>query len=129
MQATENPNHTSQGFRLNLQTWPAASDWPEWTNRYQREKWEKKGLILWDGEIQHVTRLSGQQALGLLDQLRRAADWQAQGCVVGELAWQLSSTTLRIRENLYSRTQLTWLQSKHRCFSISWWVKKNGYSS
>ena len=90
MQATENPNHTSQGFRLNLQTWPAASDWPEWTNRYQREKWEKKGLILWDGEIQHVTRLSGQQALGLLDQLRRAADWQAQGCVVGELAWQLS---------------------------------------
>ncbi len=90
MQATENPNHTSQGFRLNLQTWPAASDWPEWTNRYQREKWEKKGLILWDGEIQQVTRLSGQQALGLLDQLRRAADWQAQGCVVGEPAWQLS---------------------------------------
>lgn len=89
MQETKNSNYTRQGFHLNWQTWPAASDWPEWANRYQREKWEKQGLILWDEETQQVTRLSGQQALSLLDQLSHASDWQEQGCVVGEPSWRI----------------------------------------
>lgn len=89
MQATKNSNCPRQGFRLNWQTWPKASDWPEWANPYQREKWEKKGLLLWDEETQQVTNLNGQQALDILDQFRHASDWWEEGCIVGEPAWSI----------------------------------------
>jgi hypothetical protein len=90
MQATEDPNHTSLGIHLNSQTWPLTRNWPEWANRAQREKWKEKGLILWDDDARQVNRLSGRQALSLLDHLRTASEWKDQGCTVGEPAWRLS---------------------------------------
>jgi hypothetical protein len=90
MQSKPDQNNDSWGMVLSQRSWQQAKDWLTWTNLNQREKWEKAGLVIWDADVQQVTRLSGGQSLGLLESLRNSTEWRQQGCVVGEPAWRIS---------------------------------------
>jgi hypothetical protein len=77
-------------LHLNTGAWTRDKDWPDWTTRYQREKWRGKGLILWDSETKTVARLQGRHGLALLGHFREHHEWEQEGCAVGEPAWLLS---------------------------------------
>jgi hypothetical protein len=51
-----------------------------------RDKWTKRGLILWNHEAELITRLTARQALQALDYPRTNDDWEQDGVVVGEPA-------------------------------------------
>jgi hypothetical protein len=80
----------SWGIRINRRGVYRAKDCPRWANPLQREKWGKRGIILWDYESHQVTRLSATQALKVLNYLCSNDDWKHQGVIVGESATRLS---------------------------------------
>jgi hypothetical protein len=87
---TTDSQNKEWGLQLNTGAWTRDKNWPDWTTRYQREKWREKGLILWDSETKTVTHLKGRHALALLAHFREHHDWEQEGCAVGEPAWLLS---------------------------------------
>ena len=78
----------SKGMRVNSR-WLGVQDYSAWATPWQREKWTKQGLILWDSEACRVTRLSATQAVHVLDYLRTDDNWQTHGITVGEPATRL----------------------------------------
>lgn len=90
MQPSNRPDEGTWDLRLNRGNWTSVQDWPMWANRHHQEKWKGHGLIIWDNEIQEVTKLSGQQAIALLNHQRRNSEWIENGLVIGEPAWRLS---------------------------------------
>ncbi|MBN1976911.1 MAG: hypothetical protein JW918_05875, partial [Anaerolineae bacterium] len=79
---------SSKGMRVNSR-WLGTKDYPAWATPLQREKWTKRGLILWNSEARRVTQLSATQAIHVLDYLRTNDDWQTRGITVGEPATRL----------------------------------------
>jgi len=78
------------GFAFNKEDRHRVTDCPEWLSRSQREKWGKRGLILWDRDQCQVTRLSAGQALYLLTYLRGSEEWEEGGLSIGEPATWMS---------------------------------------
>ncbi|HEY44943.1 MAG TPA: hypothetical protein G4O11_13265 [Anaerolineae bacterium] len=74
------------GARINKHGRYGTSDCPKWANPREREKWEERGLILWDHESEQITRLWAGQALQLLEHFRTTDDWKQHGVIVGEPA-------------------------------------------
>jgi hypothetical protein len=90
MNTQDEHNETNWGARVNASTTYQAKDCPSWATRPQRDKWNDRGLILWDHETQQITRLWASQALELLDYLRANDSWREKGVEVGEPAIALS---------------------------------------
>ena len=42
------------GVCLSDKVWTSAENWPGWAKPHQRDKWRKKGLIVWDRATQMV---------------------------------------------------------------------------
>jgi hypothetical protein len=85
-----NQDQPSWGLLIHRSVWHKTRDCPNWANPSQREKWDKRGLILWDHESKLITRLSGGYALQLLEYLRNTDDWKGSSIVVGEPATEIS---------------------------------------
>lgn len=81
-----NQDQSSWGARINTSVWRRTHDCPDWANRRQREKWEERGLILWDHESKLVTGLWAGQALQLLEHFRTTDEWKQNSVIVGEPA-------------------------------------------
>jgi hypothetical protein len=89
MDSKKEQGDSLKGMRVNSR-WSGTKDYPAWATPLQREKWTKRGLILWDSEAHRVTQLSATQAIHVLDYLRTNDDWQTHGITVGEPATRLS---------------------------------------
>jgi hypothetical protein len=72
------------GARINTGRFGSQGGCPSWANRLQREKWEERGLVLWDHQAQQITQLSATQTLRILEYLRADDGWKQQGIIVGE---------------------------------------------
>jgi hypothetical protein len=77
------------GARINTGRFGSQGGCPSWANRLQREKWEERGLVLWDHQAQQITQLSATQTLRILEYLRADDGWKQQGIIVGEPATRL----------------------------------------
>jgi hypothetical protein len=80
---TKPPLEPVWGIRLNTRQ-ASYNDYPAWSNRTQREKWNKRGLTLWDEAQQQITYLRGTQALEVLNALHEGDAWRERGITVGE---------------------------------------------
>ena len=90
MDEEHSASRVSWGALVNSRWSHQVKDFPDWANPYQREKWAKKGLILWESESQVVLRLSATQALQVLDHLHTVDAWEEEGIVVGEPVTRLT---------------------------------------
>jgi hypothetical protein len=90
MNEERSASQVSWGARVNTRWSREVKDFPDWANPHQREKWAKKGLILWESESQVVLRLSATQALQLLDHFHTEDDWREEGIVLGEKVARLA---------------------------------------
>ena len=88
----EDGESVNWGVSLNWRYRSTARNWPSWTTQTQREKWERFGVLFWDNELEQVTRISGTQALVLLDLLQNDWDTYAEGITIGEPAWRISTS-------------------------------------
>ena len=52
--------------------------------------WEKSGVFLWDDNSQTIARLTGTQALQLLEELERSDVWTKEEITVGEPATMIA---------------------------------------
>ena len=77
------------GARVNTQWRYASGDCPSWAKPRQREKWDERGLVIWDHEVEQITWLSPTTTLNLLEQLRATEEWRRHGLVLGEPATQI----------------------------------------
>jgi hypothetical protein len=84
MHEDSNACQVSWGAQINTRSRHKATDYPDWTSPRQRDKWVKRGLIVWENEAQRVVRLTATQALHVLDQLRSDDTLKEQVIVVGE---------------------------------------------
>jgi hypothetical protein len=77
------------GARVNAEWRHISRDCLTWANPRQFEKWDERGLVLWDREAKQTTWLSPTTTLRLLKQLRTTDGWRKHGLIVGEPATQL----------------------------------------
>lgn len=78
------------GVRINTPRRRGGRDCPPWANSLQREKWEDRGLVIWDHRSHQIARLTATQALQLLDELQADGGWKQHGIVVGEPVTEIS---------------------------------------
>lgn len=86
MTELDDQHELSWGAQLNTEWRRVSKDCPSWATPRQREKWDERGLIIWDREAEQTTWLSPTATLRLLNQLRATDDWKEHGLVVGEPA-------------------------------------------
>ena len=76
---TQSQNTARWGAKLNAsQEVRGPTDHPAWANRRQQETWRSPGLVLWEQDTQHITVLTGEQALDVLTQMRSRSDWREE---------------------------------------------------
>jgi len=52
---------------------------PEWLNPHQISLWQEQGLVVWNSTEKRLERLSGREALDLLEKLVSKDSWKADG--------------------------------------------------
>ena len=78
------------GAKLNIGVGHKADDCPAWANWLQRERWQERGLVVWDCDAEQITKLCAAQALEILDYVRTDDRWDQHDVVVGGSAiWKL----------------------------------------
>jgi hypothetical protein len=88
MQESYAEDETLWSARVNTEWRRISRDCPPLATTRQREKWDERGLVLWDHEVKQSTWLSPTTTLRLLKQLRTTDGWRKYGLNVGESAAQ-----------------------------------------
>jgi hypothetical protein len=90
MDEERSASQVSWGARINTRVHNDPSDCPDWFDPTHRDKWVQKGLVVWQSETRHVSRLSPTHALRVLEDLRNDDAWNGQGIVIGEPVTRLA---------------------------------------
>lgn len=62
---------------------------PEWLNPAQVNTWQEQGLIVWNNTDKKIERLSGSDALRLLDELTSQDNWKSEGVSITHLVHEI----------------------------------------
>lgn len=76
------------GFHLNIAFNGKLKPCPSWATPYQRDKWCKRGVIIWDGSIPQVTHLQAAAAIHVFTDLQNYG--AERGMMVGEPSLRFS---------------------------------------
>lgn len=63
---------------------PGRSEPPAWLSRPQRDLWDKRAVVVWNGRTRQLAAFSAESVLGLLDQYRQSDSWRTEGAHIAE---------------------------------------------
>src|SRR5262245_1782073 len=55
---------------------------PVWAQPYDRMNWQRRGVVVWDDEVQRLHVVSPIDAAKLLDHLRSTEAWKSEGIAI-----------------------------------------------
>jgi hypothetical protein len=55
---------------------------PVWAEPYDRMNWQRRGVVVWDNDMQRLQVVSSIDTVKLLDHLRSTEEWKAEGVVI-----------------------------------------------
>ena len=64
-------------------------EYPDWLNPFQKQKWQDRGVIVWDANHRVVTHLYASYALKILAHMREEDSWKTSCFIVGSPAYQI----------------------------------------
>jgi len=64
-------------------------NFPEWAKPFQKNKWQERGVVIWDEQTQQITRCQAGQMLKVLQDLKAIDAWKQDGYVVGVPAYRI----------------------------------------
>jgi hypothetical protein len=64
-----------------------------WLTQLQQKDWQRRGIVLWNADLQIVAHLHAGYALELLEHLQGNDTWKFTGLVIGSPAFQLSTSS------------------------------------
>jgi hypothetical protein len=83
-------NWGTWGIHINV--WSNQSgtpNFPEWAKPFQKNKWQERGVVIWDEKTQQITRCYAEQMLKVLQDLNATDVWKQDGYVVGVPAYRI----------------------------------------
>lgn len=81
----EQANAPAWGIRINkawhdsIRSPSTPFEQPKWLKPFDRQDWDKRGVLLWDSAVQKFAFVHASQALELLDILHKTKKWRKKG--------------------------------------------------
>ena len=95
-------NQNTWGMHINSGRYLAPPpEYPNWLNPFQNQKWQDRGVVVWDATRQVMTHLYASYALKILALMRETDSWKTSSFIVGSPAYQIPipNTTRKKKTN------------------------------
>ena len=108
------PNQNTWGLHINSGRYPAPPpEYLDWLNPFQNQKWQDRGIVVWDATHRVVTHLYANYALRILALMQQTDSWKTSCFIVGSPAYQIPISNTRrkkqINETIIEMPQEGWV--------------------